>query len=127
MNTNQVDTSLQAVVATYNGFLKHPEFKEIAEGSLQLIKESGFSKILVDTRQTRVIQKESQEWIDRDWFPRAIRAGVKQMAFLTPDDFFGKMSVEATNKQAVLVGEIDIQYFTSINAAKRWLLSKNGH
>ncbi len=109
------------MVATYEGFLKHTEFREIAEGSLALIQQSGYSKILVDTRQTRIIQKESQQWIDRDWFPRATKAGVRHMAFLTPADYFGKVSVEATNQPAIRKGDITIQYFTNMASARRWL------
>ncbi|WP_207436280.1 STAS/SEC14 domain-containing protein [Sabulibacter ruber] len=121
MSANQVDTGLKAVVATYDGFLKHPEFREIAETSLALIQQSGYSKILVDTRQTRVIQQESQQWINQEWFPKAIKAGVTHMAFLTPEDFFGKVSVESTNKSAVQSGDIVINYFTNLDSARQWL------
>lgn len=124
MRTNQVDTILRAVLATFAGFLPFHEFKQIAEESLAFVLANGYSKILVDTSKIKVIQKESQEWINEEWFPKAIQAGVTHMAFLIPQDFFGKVSVEATNKQIAQRGDIEIQYFTEATEARRWLRSK---
>ncbi|MFB9863377.1 STAS/SEC14 domain-containing protein [Rufibacter immobilis] len=123
MIANQLDTSFQAVLTTFSGFLKHKEFKAIALESLSLAQQSGFTKILVDTSQTRVIQQQSQKWIDGEWFPKALETGVRHMAFLIPEDIFGKMSVEATNKQIRQSGQIEIQYFGSLEEARNWLQS----
>ncbi|RNI23354.1 STAS/SEC14 domain-containing protein [Rufibacter latericius] len=125
MRTNQVDIVTKVVLATFEGFLKYHEFKKIAEDSLALVLETGYSKILVDTSKIKVIQKESQDWINNEWFPKAINAGVTHMAFLIPQDFFGKMSVESTNKHMAQRGDIEIQYFTDAKSARRWLRSKS--
>lgn len=121
MSANQLDHRLKAVLATYRGFLKHPEFKAIALEGLALVRRSGFSKMLVDTSQTKVIQQESQQWIEQVWFPSAEEAGVRHMAFLIPKDFFGKVSVEATNKFARQRSPIAIEYFESRDQAQQWL------
>ncbi|WP_066837005.1 hypothetical protein [Rufibacter ruber] len=125
MSANQLDREIQAVAAVFNGFLKHQEFKAIAERSLLLVQESGYRKILVDTSQAKVIQLKSQHWIDREWFPRAEAAGVTHLAFLTPEDFFGKMSIEATNKLAQQKSRIVIAYFTAAEDARRWLQAQS--
>ncbi|MGV3538881.1 MAG: hypothetical protein ACO1OQ_03670 [Rufibacter sp.] len=124
MSANQLNHELKAVLATYSGFLKHQEFKSIAEESLAFIRQSGYHKILVDTSQTKVIQLQSQQWIDREWFPLAEQIGVTHMAFLIPKDFFGKMSVETTNKTAEQRGSISIEYFATQESARAWLQSK---
>ncbi|ALI99312.1 STAS/SEC14 domain-containing protein [Rufibacter tibetensis] len=124
MRTNQVDIVSRVVLATFEGFLKYHEFKQIAENSLALVQETGYSKILVDTSKIKVIQKESQEWINNEWFPKAVNAGVTHMAFLIPQDYFGKVSVESTNKHMAQRGDIEIQYFTDEKSARRWLRSK---
>jgi hypothetical protein len=113
--------NLRAVLATFEGFLKSPEFKQIAEHSLVLVQETGFSKILVDTSRIKIIQQENQQWVNEEWFPRAVKAGVTHMAFLIPQDYFGKVSVESTNKRMCQRGDIDIQYFTDLKTARRWL------
>ncbi|WP_181307764.1 hypothetical protein [Rufibacter sp. XAAS-G3-1] len=127
MRTNQVDINLRAILTTFEGFLKSPEFKQIAEDSLALVQKTGYSKILADTSRIKIIQRESQQWINEEWFPRAVKAGVTHMAFLIPQDYFGKVSVESTNKPMAQRGDIDIQYFTNEKSARRWLGVNSKH
>jgi hypothetical protein len=121
MKTYFFDPGLSSVVTIYSGFLKHDAFKEICLGALETAQTHQLSKILVDTSHLKVMLKESQQWIEDVWFPRAKQIGIKHMAFLVPEDIFGRMSMEATNKKEEQEGDIDIRYFDNAAEAKLWL------
>ncbi|MFC6996148.1 STAS/SEC14 domain-containing protein [Rufibacter roseus] len=123
MLTTRLDQDLQAVISTYKGFLKHQEFMEISLATLDLAKEHGLSKIFVDTVHLKVMLQESQQWINQVWFGKAKQVGIRHMAFLIPEDIFGRMSMEATNKQALQEGAIEIKYFDKVEEARQWLKS----
>ncbi|WP_026461951.1 hypothetical protein [Adhaeribacter aquaticus] len=126
MQLHFYDEELGAVISVYEGFLKFDEFKEIASSTLGVIRKTTSSKILVNTSQLKVMVKQNQDWINDVWFPEAKRAGVRYMAFLVPEDIFGKISMEATNKQVLAEGEITIEYFDQESLARNWLKSVGG-
>lgn len=113
---------LKAIVANYDGFVMEDKMKEIANKTLTMLMESKVEKVLVDTSSMKVMPKESQDWIQDDWFPRAVSAGVQKMAFVTPDNIFGEVSTKTANS-AVEENDlaIDIRYFQSLNAAMAWV------
>lgn len=115
------DEDLHFVVSVFEGFLNYEEFTDLALGTLKVVEKFKADKILVDTSRLKVMIKENQQWIDTVWFPKAKNIGVSYMAFLVPEDIFGKMSMEATNKNAIAEGEIIIKYFEDLAAAQEWL------
>lgn len=119
------DVNLNAVFCTYAGLLSTEEFKEIANKQIEIIVTKELKKALNDIKEMKVLKPDIQEWINTVWFPKAQNAGLKYFAFVVPDDIFGKISMEGANKNAVNEFGIEIHYFTSIEKAKSWLISKS--
>jgi hypothetical protein len=67
--------------------------------------------------------KEAERWVNEDWFPRAIAAGIKKMAVLIPKSTLGKMSVESVMGKAPGT-DLTTAYFDNQEAAKKWLISR---
>ncbi|GEO05095.1 hypothetical protein AAE02nite_27590 [Adhaeribacter aerolatus] len=121
MQTNYVDRQLGALVAIFDDFMKPEEFKRRCNKTLELVKETGITKALIDTRDLKVMVQENQRWIDDVWYPEAKRVGLRHMAFIIPEDFFGKLSVETANRRVVREGVIQVHYFDEEEAARNWL------
>lgn len=115
------DPASKAVIGTFKGFLEMAQHQEIGNSVLKEAGKSASSKLIIDTSELSVIRKETQKWIEEDWFPRAIKGGIKFMAFLVSKDVLGKMSTQTVNQKA---GPIEIQYVDSMAAAKNWIASK---
>lgn len=104
------------------GFLDEQTFKNISNKAIEVLKENNGSRILVDTSGMKVIPKENQEWIQADWFPRAIQSGLKVMAFITPRNIFGEVSTKATNSTVEEESlPIKLEYFYNKEEAVQWM------
>jgi hypothetical protein len=123
MQTNYIDPELKALVAVFDDFMKPEEFKRRCNKTLALVKETGINKVLVDTRNLKVMVQENQRWIDEVWYPDARQVGLRHMAFVMPEDFFGKISVEISNRRVVREGVIQVHYFDEVKLARDWLKS----
>jgi hypothetical protein len=117
------DQELGATVGKFIGFFTHEEFTEVAHSVLRLMAKNNPNKVLVDTEQIRVMTFESQLWIDTVWFPKAKNLGLKKIAFLTPRDIFGQVSVRNSNKTSEDLG-IEVKYFDKLTTARSWINEK---
>jgi hypothetical protein len=111
----------KAAVASFKGFLEFNEHRKLGEEVLNLAIKNGYSKMVIDTTELKVIRQETQKWIEAEWFPKANSSGIKYMAFVIPSDVLGQMSTKRVNEKA---GNIEIQHVDSITKAMDWINSK---
>jgi len=122
MENAKIDNTCKAAVTSFKGFLELEEHKNIGNEVLDLAIKNGFSKMIIDTTELKVIRQDTQKWIETDWFPRANKSGIKYMVFIVPTDVLGKMS---TTKVNVKAGSIEIQHVNTLSKAKDWLVGKS--
>jgi len=111
------------LVAVYKGFLKFEDFQDISNQSLVLLKQYRTHKLLVDTSKFKVMPPQNRKWIQEEWFPKAIQLGLKKMAFITPENIFGEVTMKETNEKVEGEVPIDLKYFISVHDAERWLVT----
>ena len=61
-----------------------------------------------------------QEWIDRNWFPRAHAVGLRRMALVVPYSGLSRLHVDDI-LGGVPGSALDIQYFATVESATDWL------
>ena len=115
---------LKAVVWEINGFLTTEKFKEVGSETHDLRRKHSVKKQLNNIQNMKVLTQDIQHWIEEVWFPTAKTSGLKHFAFVVPNDTFGKVSMDSVNAEAKEKYGIDIEYFTSEERAKQWLISK---
>ena len=67
----------------------------VMEGSNAIIDAAitcGTSKFLSDKTTVQGTYKKTNQWLEDDWFPRAMDAGIKFGASLLSDNIFSQMS-----------------------------------
>lgn len=121
MENLTIDQGTNSILAVFDNYIKEDEFKQFANSILNKVRTSGKKKLLYDTRGLKVMSQGIQEWINEVWFPEANRLGVSHMAFIVPENVFGKISMEQTNSNREKVGSIAIQYFGGISTAQDWI------
>jgi len=121
MENLTIDHGTNSILAVFDNYIKEDEFKQFAVDILDKVKTSGKTKLLYDTRGLKVMPQSIQDWINETWFPQANNLGVSHMAFIVPDNIFGKVSMEQTNSKKEKVGNISIQYFNSQSNAQSWI------
>lgn len=109
------------IVEEWDGFAPSAGFREVSDGLIEIIKKRECGKVINNFKKGKVITQEDQNWINEDWFPRAVKAGLTKFAFLLADDVFNKMSVERIMEKTNFP-TLQFRYFGSYDEAEKWLM-----
>ena len=103
----------------WNGFLTVDLVKEGSEELLKLIKELKVSKVLVDNRKVSGPWQAANEWYEKDWNPRAVKEGLRNMAVIMSDNLFTQLSLQ--NFEKITSGVYTVHIFNADAPARTWL------
>jgi SpoIIAA-like len=67
-----------------------------------------------------LIGSDDQNWLTSDWIPRAMAAGLRRAALITPTFYFNRVAVESVG-QRLDPQALTLQFFDSREAARAWL------
>jgi len=80
------------------------------------------STIIADARLMNMIWKEDRKWILENWYPRAIKAGLRRQALIVTEGSFGFLAIKKI-VESCSVGMIDTTYFSDSFQAANYLKS----
>jgi hypothetical protein len=123
--TLEYDASVPCITATFNGFMNSDQFKSFLNKGLELLieKKRLHGKILwlADTRKHVVQPEKDTNWVAEDWNPRALKGGIRHVAFVLPENVFGDISVKKyAQKNESQDNKMVVQMFGDMNTAKNW-------
>ena len=114
------DPTLEAVHVEWQGWASSTERAACLEAGLRALVEHNASRWLVDGRAMKAVKKADQDWIDHDWFPRVLAAGLRRMAVVNPVSGLAKMNIE--DILARVAGSIlQVGHFATVDEARAWL------
>ncbi|EAY25830.1 hypothetical protein [Microscilla marina] len=101
-----------------------PQF--VMEGSNAIIEAAvacSTGKFLSDKTSVQGTYRKTNVWLEEDWFPRAMDAGLKFGASLLSENIFSQMSSKDLEER-VKGGRLTYKNFKSMNDAVNWLKDK---
>ena len=104
----------------WQGWAKPAEFRAANNALVQAIQDHRGSRVLGDSRQIKVIQKSDQDWVNEDWFPRILAAGLTRMALVLPVSGLAKMNID--DMVSRVADQLDVAYFATLGEAREWLV-----
>jgi SpoIIAA-like len=113
------DPPCKAAHMEWQGWAKPAEFQAANDALIQAIKDHHGSRVPGDSRLIKVIQKSDQDWVNRDWFPRILAAGVTRMALVLPASGLAKMNIDELVSR--VADRLDVAYFATLDEARDWL------
>ncbi|MBN1117974.1 MAG: hypothetical protein JXA77_12250 [Bacteroidales bacterium] len=121
------DDQVPCVIWTPNGYIKGDNFREPFRVGIDFVEKkiSTYPNItwLNDARQLKTVGRDDLNWLNENVNNRAYKLGVKKVAFVVPENIFGKWAVkfyvDFTNKRSD--NSLDIRAFSSMGEAKNWL------
>jgi hypothetical protein len=113
------DAASQAAYVEWQGWAAPAEFRAANDALVQVITDHHSSKVLGDSRQVKVIPTTDQEWVNRDWFPRILAAGLTRMALVLPASGLAKMNIDDLVSR--VADRLDMAYFATLDDARKWL------
>jgi SpoIIAA-like len=113
------DAASQAAHMEWQGWAAPAEFRAANDALVQAITDHHSSKVLGDSRQVKVMQQSDQDWVNRDWFPRILAAGLTRMALVLPESGLAKMNID--DMVSRVADRLDMAYFETLDDARKWL------
>jgi hypothetical protein len=117
--TISVDEYSQCLIQTWKGYARSDEFRRGIEASIELFQQQKLSKIISNTKDFAVAQKEDTDWVAGYATPILVEHGLKYMAFVMPVSSFAQVSVYNFKSQTDKM--ITIKYFVEFDHAKTWI------
>lgn len=105
------------------GLFTAVQAKDVCEKLIEQIKIKRVNKVLNDQRFLKgTVWSSIGDWVNNDWFPRAIAAGMVHVALMEPEDILSR----TTSDKAVKGKKINdiITMFTDFEEAKKWLIQQ---
>jgi hypothetical protein len=122
----QWDSSTRCVVLEWRDFAYGDEYRTALDKVVHALEQNRANKLLSDSRRMKAIPQEDQEWLIKDWVPRAAKAGLKHLAIVLPKSALGQMTLQRlaqVGPDKRLVSNDGTSYFETVEDAKRWLRS----
>ena len=104
------------------GYLLPGVFRKLLTASAELLETHRATKYLSDDRSNVVVAPEDVEWADENWYPRAIKAGLKRWALVLPATTVGTVQARTILEDRRKRG-LEVEGFDSVEAAMTWLRS----
>lgn len=117
-----IDNSNNVIIAKWIGFLKPEDVKAGCAFMTKQIKEKSLSTHLSDHRELKVLSKEVQDYLTKEWFPEVEKIGLRKVGAVVAEDVFAAATVSKVNKEAQ-VGKLSINMFNSETECVKWLLN----
>lgn len=103
----------------WHGNLTAEEVVGGVRAAMQLMDKHPFSHVLNDKRDTGGDWSEALPWLQYEWRPLAVAAGIRTIAYILSPDFTAQLV--SGNFAAAMYGQINVTLFTSEKEARRWL------
>lgn len=97
------------------------EVKDVLEALLVLIIDKKCDRQIINTGKTLGgFSEYIQEWLGKDWIPRAVKAGMKYVATITPKNTIAQLSNDYWQEVSTDIGFITINVH-SHEEGQEWL------
>lgn len=116
------DPTLRAVYTEAQGWADPSEMGALLEAGLQALTEHAGSRWLADGRNMNVIKQADQDFIVREFFPRAVAAGLKRIALVIPKNELAMTTVDQLLHR-LPAAKVEVAYFPAVAEARSWLNS----
>ena len=120
--TVRFDSSLPGIAVEWRGYATRTQLRYVHESILALLVTHKAAWMLCDDTGLPTIHAEDQEWIAKDWMPRAVAAGLTTIANKRPEAHFGKVSVASV--QSIIPAGLAVKSFDTLDDARRWLVAQ---
>jgi len=98
-------------------------WRQVLEQALLQIQQHNWHKLLGDQRALPLFSTENQAWILLDWLPRAVRAGLRYGAIVSPQNVMVRLETAAFVRE-LNTYPLTYRQFPDEDTATKWLLQQ---
>lgn len=119
------DESVPCVTTQWYGFANQAEFIALQGAALQYFEQHSTPAQpwcwIGDVRQMGAIPAEAQRWLQQEFNPKAIAAGLREVRVVVADGVLGQIATQHYAQQtehSSAAAELRVTYYPSVEAAK---------
>lgn len=98
--TIEVDDGIDAILHTWDEFAAGQAFRDGCHELLEVIQGHDKTKLIVDTSGIQAHDDEDKAWLQEEWIPKSIDAGIEYSVSVTSDSVIAEMEMEEFVDQA---------------------------
>ena len=114
------DGSCQAVWNEWKAYAEGDQYREALEAVIVCLRKNNASRLLSDARKIGPIRQEDQRWTREDWRVRAIGAGLRWIAVVTPKSSVARLSVRGIGNK-ITDNDAFSSHFDNLELARAWI------
>ena len=118
--TIEWDSDIDAILHKWTGFTAGDQFREGANDLLEVIESKNTSKLLVDTSNIKAHNDGDKQWLQEEWVPKMLEAGIEHSAQVHSDSAISKMEMEGL-MDAMDDIPYDAYITSSLEEGREWL------
>lgn len=93
------DDDIEAVIYTWTDFASGERFREGANMILEYFRNNDVSKLIVDTSGINAHDDEDQKWLQEEWTPEMLEAGMECSCVVYPESAIAQMDRDRMQEQ----------------------------
>ena len=122
------EPEIGAVHMRWRGPVGGQEFRDALLRGLRTAEKKGASRWLEDLRRLGMINRADQQWLDDEWFPKAIEVGIRWVARVNPESSKTQVSIrelmQLEHAQAFTEASlVEVNAYETVPEARAWLMS----
>ena len=114
------DAAVPCVTMVWQGYFTSEQFRAANQRVLELLRTTRCPNLLGDVTDFTLIAADDQLWLNEQWIPNAIDAGLRTCALVQPTYFFNRVAVDNVTRQ-VDDRRLAVHYFGDREAARAFL------
>jgi hypothetical protein len=120
--TVRFDDSVQAVWVEWKAYAEAEQYRSVLDCQIEIFRQKKSSRLLGDCRHFGPVTQLDQQWTHQDWHPRAVVAGLRWIAIVSPRAAVSRLSIKQMvtkiNNTELVTGNFD-----DMELARAWLRS----
>ena len=120
----RLNNDSNSIELEYKEIIAVKDFRKILGKVYDYSVENKTTKNLVDMRKMGMIPPEAQQWIESDWFPKMIQAGVLTYGMVVAQSAAAQASTDKLTDQIDdqrEAGGVKNGFFGSLEDARKWI------
>ena len=121
--TALADSAVPCVITQWHGFANKTEFMALQGAALTYFEQHSTLDSpwgwVGDVRHMGAIPEEAQRWLQDEFNPRALAAGLRVVSVVVAESIFGKIATQRYEQQtATKAAALGVKYYASLEEAK---------
>lgn len=108
------------IYADWIGFVTVENVIEGATKVAELLEKTKCPSFINDNTRLTGPWKNANDWIEKEWTPRALQAGLKNFAFVVSPNIFGELSATDLGVRLDSLG-FEMKSFKDLQVSKDWI------